>query len=70
MFAEVDPTVTPRLVLFIPETAAQLEFLADNSCDEIQGYFCSRPLPADQATELLCSRRRLLARPQLVSAAA
>jgi EAL domain-containing protein (putative c-di-GMP-specific phosphodiesterase class I) len=52
------------------ETAAQLEFLGANDCDEIQGYFCSRPLPADQATELLRSRRRLLARPHLVSAAA
>lgn len=51
------------------ETAAQLEFLAGNECDEIQGYYCSRPVPAEQATELLRSRRRLLPRPQLVSVA-
>lgn len=52
------------------ETAAQLEFLAANYCDDIQGYYCSRPLPAAQATELLTTRRRLLPRPQLVSAVA
>jgi diguanylate cyclase (GGDEF)-like protein/PAS domain S-box-containing protein len=52
------------------ETAAQIEFLAANECDEIQGYFCSRPVTAEAATELLRSRRSLLMRPQLVSAAA
>jgi diguanylate cyclase (GGDEF)-like protein/PAS domain S-box-containing protein len=52
------------------ETAAQIEFLAANECDEIQGYFCSRPVTAEAATELLQSRRPLLMRPQLVSAAA
>jgi EAL domain-containing protein (putative c-di-GMP-specific phosphodiesterase class I) len=26
------------------ETRAQLGFLADNGCDEIQGYLLSRPL--------------------------
>jgi diguanylate cyclase (GGDEF)-like protein/PAS domain S-box-containing protein len=52
------------------ENLAQLEFLTDNDCDEIQGYYCSRPLPADQATALLSGTRRLITRPQLVSAAA
>jgi diguanylate cyclase (GGDEF)-like protein/PAS domain S-box-containing protein len=52
------------------ENLAQLDFLADNACDEIQGYYCSRPLPAEQATELLSGRRRLITRPQLVSVAA
>ncbi len=51
------------------ETAAQLEFLAANYCDEIQGYYFSRPVPADQATEMLVSKRRL-GRPQLAAVAA
>lgn len=30
------------------ETAEQMQFLADHSCDLIQGYFLSRPLPANK----------------------
>ena len=30
------------------ETQAQREFLEAQGCDEVQGYFFSRPLPADQ----------------------
>jgi EAL domain-containing protein (putative c-di-GMP-specific phosphodiesterase class I) len=30
------------------ETPAQLEFLRQQNCDEVQGYFFSKPLPADQ----------------------
>ena len=51
------------------ETAAQLDFLSENYCDEIQGYYFSRPVPADQATEMLVSKRRL-GRPQLAAVAA
>jgi EAL domain-containing protein (putative c-di-GMP-specific phosphodiesterase class I) len=29
------------------ETEQQLSFLKDQGCDEVQGYFFSRPLPAD-----------------------
>ena len=50
------------------ETAAQCEFLTANGCDQLQGYYCARPLPAEQATELLRGRRRMLPRPQLVAA--
>ncbi|MBR9970441.1 putative bifunctional diguanylate cyclase/phosphodiesterase [Magnetospirillum sulfuroxidans] len=35
------------------ETAEQLAILADAGCDAIQGFFFSRPVPADQAAELL-----------------
>ena len=35
------------------ETAAQLEFLREAGCDEIQGYYFSRPIPADEFAALL-----------------
>ncbi|MES2070671.1 MAG: EAL domain-containing protein [Pseudomonadota bacterium] len=35
------------------ETADQLEFLRANGCDEIQGYFFSKPLPLAEITSLL-----------------
>ncbi len=36
------------------ETAEQLDFLRAHGCDEFQGYFFSRPVPADQLTLMLC----------------
>jgi EAL domain-containing protein (putative c-di-GMP-specific phosphodiesterase class I) len=38
------------------ETAEQLGFLRDRQCDEIQGYYLSRPLPAQALSELLRNR--------------
>ncbi|QAU34692.1 EAL domain-containing protein [Janthinobacterium sp. 17J80-10] len=35
------------------EKIEQLQFLSDRSCEEIQGYFFSRPLPAEEFTKLL-----------------
>ncbi|HEY1044493.1 MAG TPA: EAL domain-containing protein [Telluria sp.] len=35
------------------ETEGQLALLADNGCDEMQGYLFSRPLDSDACTELL-----------------
>ncbi len=37
------------------ETREQLEFLRANGCDQIQGYYFSRPLPADQFTAFVAS---------------
>ncbi len=42
------------------ETEAQLSFLRRNHCDQIQGYYFSRPLPEPQLTALLAEDRRLL----------
>ncbi len=35
------------------ETKEQADFLRQNACDEFQGFYLNRPLPADQITELL-----------------
>ena len=34
------------------ETQPQLEFLRRHACDEMQGYYCSRPLPAAELAKL------------------
>ncbi|MDO9371247.1 MAG: EAL domain-containing protein [Gammaproteobacteria bacterium] len=41
------------------ETLNELEFLRSLNCNEIQGYFFSKPLPAEQMTELLQQKRCL-----------
>ncbi|WP_242470898.1 EAL domain-containing protein [Thiocystis violacea] len=41
------------------ETEAQLQFLRANDCDEMQGYYFSRPLPAAEFEALLRTPRRL-----------
>ena len=41
------------------ETEEQLQFLKDNGCEQIQGHYFSRALPAREITELLHSGRRL-----------
>ena len=42
------------------ETKEQADFLRQNACDEFQGFYLNKPMPADQMTELL--------RPQLDTA--
>jgi diguanylate cyclase (GGDEF)-like protein/PAS domain S-box-containing protein len=42
------------------ETAEQLAFLREAKCDEIQGYYFSRPLPADELEKLLREGQRLI----------
>jgi EAL domain-containing protein (putative c-di-GMP-specific phosphodiesterase class I) len=41
------------------ETEEQCEFLAQQGCDEIQGYLFSRPLAPDDFENLLREGRRL-----------
>jgi EAL domain-containing protein (putative c-di-GMP-specific phosphodiesterase class I) len=45
------------------ENEAQWSFLAANGCDEMQGYYFSRPLPADQFTQSLEEQRKSPSRP-------
>src|SRR5690606_12960545 len=35
------------------ETIEQLKFLTNEKCDEMQGYYFSKPLPATQLTQFL-----------------
>jgi len=41
------------------ETEAQLNFLRTHGCDEMQGYYFSRPIPAAELEQLLRERRKL-----------
>ncbi|MDB5960162.1 MAG: diguanylate cyclase, partial [Massilia sp.] len=51
------------------ETAAQLEYLQRHGCDQMQGYYFSKPLPAEQFKNLVLERRGLPA-PAATAAAA
>ncbi|MBA4142379.1 MAG: EAL domain-containing protein [Nitrosospira sp.] len=41
------------------ETRAQLDFLIEHGCDEMQGYYFSRPLPLEGASRALIEGHRL-----------
>jgi diguanylate cyclase (GGDEF)-like protein/PAS domain S-box-containing protein len=41
------------------ETREQLDFLLEQDCDEIQGYYFSKPLPKDDLTQFLKMKRNL-----------
>lgn len=41
------------------ETAEQLAVLREMKCDEMQGYYFSRPIPAEELERLLREDRRL-----------
>jgi len=41
------------------ETQEQLEFLASVGCDEMQGYYFSRPVPQSDCTQMLIEGRRM-----------
>jgi len=34
------------------ETALQLDFLNQKMCDEVQGYYCCKPMPAEEIDNL------------------
>ena len=42
------------------ETEAQMLYLRRSQCDEMQGYFFSRPVPASDITEMLSTGRTML----------
>ncbi len=45
-----------RLIAEGVETSEQLEFLKNAGCDEVQGYFFSKPLPPDELVKYLQNR--------------
>jgi diguanylate cyclase (GGDEF)-like protein/PAS domain S-box-containing protein len=50
------------------ETEAQIAFLRRHACDEMQGFYFARPLPASDATRALAERWRLQSAPTAVPA--
>ncbi len=40
------------------ETADQLDYLRARGCDEVQGYWLCRPVPADEACEFMARHLR------------
>ena len=52
-------TLRMKVVAEGVETAEHCVLLREQGCDEIQGYYFSKPLPAQQFGELLASRRSL-----------
>ena len=40
-------------IISIVEATAQGHFLREHACDEIQGFLCSKPVPADKIADLL-----------------
>ncbi|MGC2048995.1 MAG: EAL domain-containing protein [Gallionella sp.] len=41
------------------ETRGQLDFLREHGCDEMQGFYFARPLPAADCLQALAEDRRL-----------
>jgi len=47
------------------ETAGQLNFFRSHGCDEMQGYYFSRPVPPDQIEQMLLENRQLPPRAEI-----
>lgn len=43
------------------ETDAQLRFLTGHRCDEVQGYYFSKPVPPEEYAQMLATKKRLSA---------
>jgi len=52
-------TLSLKVVAEGVETASQLSFLSAHGCDQMQGYYFSKPVPAVEATRMLTENRRL-----------
>ena len=52
-----------RVVAEGVETAEQLEYLSSQGCDEVQGFYFSKPIPADDFARLLTEGLPIPGRP-------
>ncbi len=60
-------TLNLRVIAEAAETREQIEFLAAQGCDEVQGYYFSRPLPAEDFRAFVDSHQpKSAARPEPV----
>ncbi|SOD41294.1 GGDEF/EAL domain-containing response regulator [Nitrosovibrio sp. Nv4] len=57
---EMAHSLDVRVVAEGVETVEQLDFLRERGCDEIQGYYFARPLPANEISELFLHGNRFL----------
>jgi diguanylate cyclase (GGDEF)-like protein/PAS domain S-box-containing protein len=57
---EMAHSLKVRVVAEGVETVEQYEFLRKRGCDEVQGYYFARPLPAHEITKLLLDGGRLI----------
>jgi diguanylate cyclase (GGDEF)-like protein/PAS domain S-box-containing protein len=57
---EMAHSLKVRVVAEGVETVEQYEFLRNRGCDEVQGYYFARPLPAHEITKLLLDGGRLI----------
>jgi len=48
------------------ETEAQLKFLQEHGCNEIQGYFTGRPMPPEILSQLLKDRNKIPAQTKTI----
>ena len=49
-------TLGLRVIAEGVETQEQLEFLSERMCDEVQGFYCYRPMPAEDIATMLADR--------------
>ena len=49
------------------ENEAQLRFLKSKNCDEVQGYYLSRPLPVDELTKMFQRHQKTMSEPSAFS---
>ena len=56
-YIEMAHTMDIKIIAEGAETKEQVEFLRDNGCDYIQGYYFYKPMPEEEFVKLLDAGR-------------